>query len=115
MRPVADLLREVLRHGDEQGRTNILGKHLPEGLFADLAAQTHRYALEHAEDAGDGWLIFKEGIYGWWTREGGLADSESSRLFPGLRTDVVKRLTDRGLAKRRYPQSVPFYVRRKAE
>jgi hypothetical protein len=113
MRPVADLLREALRHGDEQGRIQILGKHLPEGLFADLAAQTHRYALEHAEDAGDGWLIFKEGIYGWWTREGGLADSDFSRLFH-LRTDVIKRLTDQGLAKRPHPQSVPFYVRRKA-
>jgi hypothetical protein len=114
MRPVADLLREALRHGDEQRRIQVLGKHLPEGLFADLAAQTHRYALEHAEDAGGGWLIFKEGIYGWWTREGGLADSDFSRLFK-LRTDVIKRLMDQGLAKRRRPQSVPFYVRRKAE
>jgi hypothetical protein len=114
MRPVADLLREALRHGDEQRRTQILGKHLPEGLLADLAAQTHRYALEHAEDAGDGRLIFKEGIYGWWTGEGDLAHSEFSRLVR-LRTDVVKRLTDQGLAKRPHPQSVPFYVRRKAE
>ena len=114
MRSVADLLREALRHGDEQGRSLILGKHLPEGLFADLAAQTHRYALEHAEDAGDGWLIFKDGIYGWWTREGGLADSDFSRVFH-LRTDVVKRLMDQGLAWRRHPQSVPFYVRRQAE
>ena len=114
MRSVADLLREVLRHGDEQGLTQILGKHLPERLFADLAAETHRHALEHAEDAGDGWLIFKEGIQGWWTREGGLAESEFGRLFH-LRTDVVKRLTDTGLAKRPNPGSVPFYVRRKAD
>lgn len=32
MRPNA----EALRHGDEQGRTAILGKYLPVGLFADL-------------------------------------------------------------------------------
>jgi hypothetical protein len=114
MRPVADLLREALRHGDEQRRVQIRGKHLPEGLFADLAAQTHRYALKQAEDAGDGWLIFKEGIYGWWTGKEGLPDSDFSRLYK-LRTDVIKRLTDQGLAKRRHPQSVPFSVRRKAE
>jgi hypothetical protein len=54
MRQVADLLREALQHGDEQGRAQILGRHLPERLFADLAAQAHRHALEHAEDASEG-------------------------------------------------------------
>ena len=48
MRPVADLLREALRHGDEQRRAQILGKHLPEGLFADLAAQMTPYLAVHA-------------------------------------------------------------------
>ena len=111
MRQIADLLREALRHGDEQGRTQILGKHLPEHLFADLAAQTHRYALEHAEDTGEGWLTFKEGISGWWTRAGDLANGEFNRLYM-LRADVVKRLTEQGLAYRPNPRSTLLHVRR---
>jgi len=111
MRDIADLLREALRHGDEQGRTQIRGKDLPEYLFADLAAQTHRYALEHAEDAGEGWLIFREGISGWWTRAGDLAHGEFSRLYM-LRADVVKRLTEQGLACRPNPRSTLLHVRR---
>jgi hypothetical protein len=111
MRQIGDLLREALRHGDEQGRTQIRGKHLPEGLFADLAAQTHQHALEHAEGAGDGWLTFNEGIEGWWTRAGELADGEFSRLYK-LRTDVIKRLTEHGLAYRPNPRSTLLRVRR---
>jgi hypothetical protein len=113
MRQIADLLREALRHGDEQGRIQIRGKHLPEHLFADLTAQTHRYALEHAEDAGEGWLTFKEGIEGWWTRAGDLANGEFNRLYK-LRTDVVKRLTDERLACRPNPRSTWLHVRRAA-
>ena len=87
-------------------------------IYADDAAAARVFfrdvlGLPHV-DARDGWLIFKDGIYGWWTREGGLADSDFSRVFH-LRTDVVKRLTDQGLAWRRHPQSVPCYVRRQAE
>jgi hypothetical protein len=111
MRQIAGLLREALRHGDEHGRTQILGKHLPERLLADLAAQTHRHALEHAEDAGEGWLIFKEGISGWWTQAGDLADGEFNRLYM-LRADVVKRLTEQGLAYRPNPRSTLLHVRR---
>ena len=111
MRQIADVLREALRHGDAQGRTQIRGKHLPEDLLADLAAQTHRYAMEHSEDAGEGWLVFKEGIEGWWTRGGGLADGEFSRLYM-LRADVVKRLTEQGLAYRPNPRSTLLHVRR---
>jgi hypothetical protein len=111
MRQVADLLREALRRGDEQSRSQIRGRHLPERLWDDLASQTHRYALEHSEDAGSGWLVFKEGISGWWTREGGLADGEFNRLYM-LRADVVKRLTEQGLALRQSPRSTPLYVRR---
>lgn len=111
MRQIAVLLREALRHGDEQGRTQILGKHLPEHLFADLAAQTHRHALEHAEDSGGGWLIFREGIGGWWIRAGDLTDGEFNRLYM-LRADVVKHLTAQGLAYRGNPRSTLLHVRR---
>jgi hypothetical protein len=110
MRQLADLLHEALRHGDAQGRTQIRGKHLPERLFADLAAQTHRYALEHADGVGEGWLTFKEGIDGWWIRAGHLADGEFSRLYK-LRTDVVMRLTEQGLAYRPNPRSTLLHVR----
>jgi hypothetical protein len=110
MRQIADLLREALRHGDAQGRTQIRGEHLPERLFAELVVQTHRYALEHADDAGEGWLIFKEGIEGWWSRAGRLADGEFGRLYK-LRTDVVKRLTEQGLACRPNPRSTLLRVR----
>lgn len=111
MQQIADLLHAVLRHGDEQGRIQIRGKHLPERLLDGLAAETHRYALEHAEDAGEGWLTFKEGIEGWWTRAAGLDDGEFSRLHM-LRADVVKRLTEQGLAYRPNPRSTLLHVRR---
>jgi len=112
MPKIADLLHEALRHGDEQGRTQILGKHLPEHLFADLAEQTYQYALEHAEDAGEGGLIFKEGIEGWWTQAGDLAKGEFSRLHK-LRSDVMRRLTKQDLASRPNPRSTLLHVRRR--
>jgi hypothetical protein len=112
MRQIGDLLREALRHGDEQGRTQIRSKHLPERLFTELAAQTHRYALEHAEDAGEGWLTFKDGISGFWIRAGGLAPGEFNRLYM-LRADVVKRLTEQELAYRPNPRSTLLHVRRR--
>jgi hypothetical protein len=111
MRPVADLLREALREGDEQGRTQIRGQHLRDDVLADLAKQTHLHALKHAaEDSSDGWLIFREGIQPWWRAEAGLTQDECGRLFH-LRTDVVKRLTEQGLASRRHPRSTSLYVR----
>jgi hypothetical protein len=112
MRLVKDLLREALRNGDEQGRAQVRGRHLPDGLIADLAKQTHLYALEHAADATpDGWLIFREGIASWWCRAADLTDEEFRRLYM-LRADVVKRLTEQGLACRRHPRATPLYVRR---
>jgi hypothetical protein len=50
MQPVEDLLREALRNGDEQGWAQVRGRHLPNDLMADLAKQTHLYALEHGPD-----------------------------------------------------------------
>jgi hypothetical protein len=111
MRQISDLLREVLGHGDEQGRIQVRARHLPEHLLDDLARQTHRYAIEHAADAGEGWLVFSEGIEGWWTRAGSLADGQFKRLYM-LRADVVKRLTEQGLACRPNPRSTLLYVRR---
>jgi len=111
VKQIADLLHEALRHGDEQGRTQIRGRHLPECLLADLAALTHRHALEHAEGAGEGWLTFKEGIEGWWTRAGHLEAGEFSRLHK-LRSDVVRHLTDQDLARRPHPRSTLLHVRR---
>ena len=95
MQPVEDLLREALRNGDEQGRAQVRGRHLPDDLMADLAEQTHLYALEHAADpTPDGWLVFRDGIGSWWCHAAGLTDEQFRRLYM-LRADVVKRLTER--------------------
>jgi hypothetical protein len=109
---VADLLREVLRIGDDQGRTQIRGRHLPAGVMADLVDQTHKYALVHATDADapEGWLVYREGIAPWWRTAADLTDDEGYRIH-NLRSDVVKQLTDQGLAYRRHSQSTPLYVR----
>jgi hypothetical protein len=111
MRQIADVLCEVLRHGDEQGRSQVRARHLPEQLLNDLAGQTHLYAIEHSRDAGEGWLVFGEGIEGWWTQAGSLAEGQFKRLYM-LRADVVQRLTEQGLAYRPNPRSTLLYVRR---
>ena len=112
MEPVENLLREVLRIGDERGVTQIRARHLPDAVMADLMQQTHAYALAHAAKADlHGWLIFREGIEPWWREEGGLTKGEFSRVYL-LRTDVVKRLTTQGLASRHHPRSTLLYVRR---
>jgi hypothetical protein len=114
MQPVTDLLRRALREGDEQGLTLIRSQHLPDDLVADLAKQTHQYALEHAAgDSSDGWLVFQDGIGPWWCEAAGLTDDESRRLYK-LLTDVVKRLTEQRLAYRRPPHSKLLHVRHDA-
>lgn len=113
MRTVALMLREVLRDADEQGRVQVSGKHLPDDVMRDLVQQTYLYALEHADESSDGWLVFREGIASWWCREAGLPKGDFGRLYK-LRTDVVKRLEAERLAQRRNPRSVPLYVRREA-
>lgn len=61
MRPLADLLHEVLRIGDVNGVTQIRRRHLPEGVMAELVKQTHEHALANATGgAADGWLTFAE-------------------------------------------------------
>lgn len=58
------LTRRGGRYALGQGPDPGPGQAPAEHLFAELAAQTHRYALEHAEDAGEGRLTFKDGIEG---------------------------------------------------
>lgn len=114
MQPIADLLRDALREGDEQGRTQIRSRHLPGDIVAELAKQTYQHVLNHAAgESSDGWLIFRGGIEAWWRDEAGLTKGEFSRLFH-LRTDIVKRLTEEGLACRSRPRSNLLYVRRDA-
>ena len=111
MQSVADLLHRALQIGDEGGRVQIRLQHLPDDVGADLVKQTHAYALAHvAGDSPDGWLIFREGIEPWWCDAACLSKAEFRRLFR-LRTDVVKRLTDQGLASRQHPRSTLLYVR----
>jgi hypothetical protein len=108
---VADLLQEALRIGDDYGLTQIRGRHLPDGLMAALVRQTHEYVLAHAAaDTPDGWLVYREGIASWWCQAADLTDEEFRRLYM-LRADVVKQLTEQGLADRRHPRSTLLYVR----
>lgn len=111
MTTIADLLRKALQEGDQHGRTRIRRRLLPDAVFAELVEQTHRHALEHATGDGE-WLVFSDGIAPWWQEEADLTAEESRRLLPGLRTDVVKRLTDQELAYREPAKSPLLYVRR---
>jgi hypothetical protein len=106
MRQIADLVHEAPGQGDAQRRTQIRGSICRNTLFAHPTAQTERYALEHADDADEGWLISSECIAGWWNRAGHPADGEFSRLYM-LRADMVKRLTAQGLARRPNPPVDP--------
>jgi hypothetical protein len=109
---VRELLHEALRIGDDLGVTQIRGRHLPDDVMASLVKQTREYALAHAAaDTCDGWLVFREGFLPWWRKAGNLTDHDEGRIFH-LRTDVVKQLTDQGLAYCRHPRSTPLYVRR---
>jgi uncharacterized protein len=114
MQAVPDLLRRALQIGDEQGWVQVRARHLPANLVNDLVSQTHEYALAHAtRESPDGWLIFRDGIEPWWSKAANLTKAEFKRLFH-LRTDVVKQLTEQGLAQRRNPRSILLYVRRDA-
>jgi hypothetical protein len=111
MRPLADLLHEVLQIGDVNGVTQIRRRHLPDAVMAELVKQTHEHALANAAgDAPDGWLAFRGGIEPWWRDAGDLTKDEFGRVFH-LRTDVVEQLTTQGLAYRRHPRSTLLYVR----
>jgi hypothetical protein len=111
VRPLADLLHEVLRIGDVNGVTQIRRRHLPEGVMAELVKQTHEHALANAAGAAaGGWLTFRGGIEPWWRDAGELTKDESGRVFH-LRTDVVEQLTMQDLAYRRHPRSTLLYVR----
>ena len=111
MRPLADLLHEVLQIGDVNGVTQIRRRHLPAAVMAELVKQTHEHALANAAgDAPDGWLTFRGGIEPWRRDAGDLTKGEFGRVFH-LRTDVVEQLTTQGLAYRRHARSTLLYVR----
>jgi hypothetical protein len=59
-------------------------------------------------------LVFHDGIRGWWIEEANVPLAEFLRRLRPLRADVVKRLTDEGLAQRRDRRSTLLYVRRRA-
>ena len=109
MQSVADLLHRALREGVELDLAQVRSHHLPDDLVADLATQTHQHALDNAEgDSSDGWLVYRDGIEPWWREEAGLDadpaddDDKFTHLYK-LVTDVVKLLTDKGLAERQPP------------
>jgi len=111
---IADLLREVLRMGDESGVRYVRRRHVPEETLADLAHRTHEYAFAAGRqgDPGDE-RIYEDGILPWWREEGGLSEQQAGRLFH-LRSDVVDWLGERGLASRSNPRSTPLRVWRRS-
>jgi hypothetical protein len=107
---MADLLREVLRMGDESGVTYVRSKHVPEETLAQLAYLTHDHAVaagRQESSAGD--RIYDGGIQPWWRDEGNLSEEEAARLFH-LRSDVVAWLEEQGLASRPDPRSTLLHV-----
>jgi hypothetical protein len=103
-----DLLRQAIQAGDDRSVRQVRGHHLPERLLADLARQTHEYAVANATaDAADGWLVFADGIEPWWRS---LAGTDFARLYQ-LSGDVVKVLTQQGLAYRAHPRDKRLHVR----
>jgi hypothetical protein len=114
MRSVADVLSRALRTADQDGRVTVRLRHLPADDASDLVGLTHTYALAHATlDSADGWLIFTDGIRRWWSEEANVPVAEVYRRLRPLRADVVKRLTDEGLAYRPSRWSTKLYVRRR--
>jgi hypothetical protein len=105
---VQDLLRQAIQAGDDQSVRQVRGHHLPKRLLADLARQTHEYAMANASaDNADGWLVFADGIEPWWRS---LIGADFARLYQ-LRGDVVKVLTQEGLAYRANPRDKRLHVR----
>ena len=110
MSTMADLLREVLRIGDESGVSYIRSTHVPEETFAKLAYLTHDHALVVGREGNSaGERIYDGGIQPWWRDEADLSEREAARLFH-LRSDVVAWLAEQGLASRSDPRSTPLHV-----
>lgn len=66
----ADLLREVLRMGDESGVSYVRRAHIPEETFARLAYLTHDHALTVGREGSTaGERIYDGGIQSWWRNE----------------------------------------------
>lgn len=107
---MADLLREVLRMGDESQVTYVRSTHIPEETLAQLAYLTHDHAVAAGrEGSSAGERIYNGGIQPWWRDEGGLSEEETARLFH-LRSDVVAWLEEQGLASRPDPRSTLLHV-----
>lgn len=110
MSVMADLLREVLRQGDESGVSYVRRRHVPDQTFTQLAYLTHDHAFTVGRGGSSvGERIFDGGIQSWWRNEGGLSEQQADRLFH-LRSDVVDWLTEQGLAARSDPRSTPLHV-----
>jgi hypothetical protein len=110
MSMLADLLREVLRMGDEKGVRYVRSRHVPGGTFAQLAYLTHDHAFTVGREGNSaGERIYDAGILPWWRDEGGLSQREVDRLYQ-LRSDVVDWLEEQGLASRSHPRSTPLHV-----
>ena len=90
MSTLADLLREVLRSGDESGVVYVQNPHVPEETFTRLAYLTHDHAFNAGKEGSSaGERIYEGGILPWWRDEGRLSEQEAARLHR-LRSDVVE-------------------------
>jgi hypothetical protein len=59
---VGDLVRVVLRHGDDRGVRFVLQRHVAPELFAELADATHAHAWAHGVEDASGWRVYHDGI-----------------------------------------------------
>ena len=104
MRSVGDVLSRALRTADQEGRVTVRLADLPASDASDLVRHTHDHALRYAVPGpADGWLLYHDGIRGWWSDVLNMSVEEVVRRLAPLRADVKKRLEDEGLVKRPHP------------
>jgi len=108
---VEELLRAVLRAGDERGVEYLRRRHVEPAMFDQLADLTHAHAWAHGDDDDvPGWRVYRAGINGWWQQTADLTDRERYRLHK-FRSDLVEHLAQEGRAERPHPRGTALRVR----
>jgi hypothetical protein len=102
---IADLLREVLRMGDESGVTYVRSKHVPEETLAQLAYLTHDHALTVGREGSSAGERIYAGIQPW------TGVSSRSQVHAAARLASFRRCGGQGPSRlderRRHPHAGP--------
>ncbi|MEU4607428.1 DUF3883 domain-containing protein [Kribbella sp. NPDC023972] len=107
---LAALLRTGLARADAEGRARVPLKLFSPAEQDELQALLHAYLWDTAAPHADDWHRSPGNIMTLWAELLEIGSSARHQLIP-LRTELVKALTDRGLAYRTHPRSVPVLVR----